>query len=161
VWQTLLPLQTLLVKACWLLLRFLAAAGEMLLGLRNNAPAQSWWFTPGARVRKNEAHLNALQRLLKTELNLPERFFSKAKLMGAWDHFYTESAFSANVSTHYVNLPHCLQLERSIELCSLPTEQHTQWRWQPPAQAAVANDVHPYVQAYASWVVEQGGAQVW
>lgn len=36
--------------------------GEMLLGLRNNPPAQTWWFTPGARVRKNEALIDALQR---------------------------------------------------------------------------------------------------
>jgi colanic acid biosynthesis protein WcaH len=135
-------------------------AGEMLLGLRSNAPANNWWFTPGARVRKNEALVGALRRVLKTELNLPGLLASKAKLMGAWDHFYANSAFSANVSTHYVNLPHCLLLESSIDLSSLPLEQHTRWRWQPPAHAAVANDVHPYAQTYARWVVEQGAAQV-
>lgn len=135
-------------------------AGEMLLGLRSNAPAKNWWFTPGARVCKNEALVDTLQRVLKTELNLPKLLFSKAKLMGAWDHFYNESAFSANVSTHYVNLPHYLQLESSIELSSLPLDQHTRWRWQPPAHSAVDDDVHPYAQAYAQWVVEQGAAQV-
>lgn len=73
---------------------------------------------------------------------------------------FSDSAFSDNVSTHYVNLPHFLQLESSIDLCSLPTDQHSSWRWQPPAQVAVANNVHPYVQAYARWVVEQGATQV-
>ena len=28
---------------------------ELLLGLRNNRPAQGWWFTPGGRIRKNVA----------------------------------------------------------------------------------------------------------
>jgi colanic acid biosynthesis protein WcaH len=139
----------------------LNSSGELLLGLRCNAPAKNWWFTPGARVRENEALVDTLQRVLETELNLPGLLASKAKLMGAWDHFYTDSAFSANVSTHYVNLPHFLQLESSIDLSSLPLDQHTRWRWQPPSQAAVADDVHPYAQAYAQWVVEQGAALAW
>src|SRR5450830_138978 len=42
---------------------------QLLLGRRINAPARGWWFTPGGRIRKNEALV-------------------QARLMGAWDPFY-------------------------------------------------------------------------
>ncbi|WP_286745065.1 NUDIX domain-containing protein, partial [Aquabacterium sp. UBA2148] len=29
-------------------------SNRLLLGLRRNAPARGWWFTPGGRIRKNE-----------------------------------------------------------------------------------------------------------
>jgi 8-oxo-dGTP pyrophosphatase MutT (NUDIX family) len=35
---------------------------ELLLGLRNNRPAQHWWFTPGGRIRNNEALQAAMGR---------------------------------------------------------------------------------------------------
>ena len=38
------------------------------------------------------------------------QLLGQARLMGAWDHFYPDSAFSASASTHYVNLPHWLPL---------------------------------------------------
>lgn len=123
--------------------------GEMLLGLRRNAPARDWWFTPGARVRKNEPVTDALRRVLSTELGLPSDLAPSARLMGVWDHHYPDSAFCAQTSTHYVNLPHLLQLHQPLDLASLPTDQHSQWRWQAPAQASIASDVHPYVHPYA------------
>ena len=79
---------------------------ELLLGLRNNRPAQGWWFTPGGRIRKNEALHEAMQRIAASELNLQHTCLSGATLLGAWDHFYPDSAFSPAVSTHYVNLAH-------------------------------------------------------
>ena len=48
----------------------LNATGQMLLGLRRNAPARGWWFTPGGRVRKNEPFEECLQRVAMTELGL-------------------------------------------------------------------------------------------
>ena len=128
--------------------------GEMLLGLRRNAPARNWWFTPGARVRKNEAFAQALQRLISSELgsfNILMR--GKPQLMGVWDHFYDDSAFSEQVSTHYVNLPHVLRLNHSLDVQALPNDQHIQWRWQAPSLAASAQDVHPYVRVYAQWLL--------
>ena len=71
-----------------------------------------------------------------------------------WDHFYEDSAFSAEVSMHYVNLPHVLRLERPLDMAVLPTDQNSAWRWQDAAAAAEADDVHPYVRVYAQWVVE-------
>jgi colanic acid biosynthesis protein WcaH len=131
------------------------ASGEMLLGLRRNAPARQWWFTPGARVRKNETFAEAMERVMVSELGLQNiPILSQPLLMGVWDHFYEDSAFSEQVSTQYVNLPHLLRLNHSLDVHALPQDQHSNWRWQSPSIAASAQDVHPYVRVYAQWLVD-------
>ena len=129
--------------------------GQMLLGLRRNAPARQWWFTPGGRVRKHEPFATCMERIAASELGLPRTLLQDARLIGVWDHFYEDSAFSSEVSTHYVNIPHLIKLECSMELESLPNDQHASWRWQEAQSAAIAADVHPYVRIYAQWVVDQ------
>jgi len=134
----------------------LNTTGQMLLGLRKNAPARYWWFTPGGRVRKNEACEACLLRVAMSELGLKERDVQGAQLMGVWDHFYEDSACSSEVSTHYVNLPHVLQLKQPLELDALPDDQHSGWRWQDIKDAVIAEDVHPYVRVYAQWLFDHG-----
>ena len=46
------------------------AHGELLLGLRNNRPAQGSWFVPGGRVLKNESLDDAFVRLARDELGV-------------------------------------------------------------------------------------------
>lgn len=145
-----------LVSVDWVLIN---PAGQMLLGQRRNAPARHWWFTPGGRVRKNEPLVSCLQRVSVSELGLQAGDVPGVRLMGVWDHFYEDSAFSAEVSTHYVNLPHLLQLPYTLDLNALPSVQHSAWRWQDVQAAAVANDVHPYVRKYAQWVLDAGTGQ--
>lgn len=130
------------------------ATGQLLLGQRRNAPARGWWFTPGGRVRKNEAFASCIQRVAASELGLKAADLQGARLMGVWDHFYEDSAFSSEASTHYVNLPHVLKLEYALDLDALPLDQHSGWRWQEPQDAAVSEDVHPYVRVYAQWVMD-------
>ena len=142
-----------LVSVDWVLLN---PAGQMLLGQRRNAPAKHWWFTPGGRVRKNETLSRCLQRVAFAELGLQASDVQGARLMGVWDHFYEDSAFSSEVSTHYVNMPHVLRLKHILNIGSLPLDQHSAWRWQDLQAVAEAQDVHPYVQIYAQWVVKQG-----
>jgi len=79
-----------------------------------------------------------------------------ARLMGVWDHFYEDSAFSAQVSTHYVNLPHVLRWPHALDINELPLDQHIAWRWQDVQAAAVDDNVHPCVRVYAQWVVREG-----
>lgn len=132
--------------------------GELLLGLRNNAPARGWWFTPGGRIRKNEPLATAKNRIVLEELGLCETTLSRARLMGAWDHFYPDSAFDPAVSTHYVNLPHWLPLSaEEASALSLPQgadQQHVRWQWLPLDQAVRAETVHPYVRLYAQWLLD-------
>jgi len=142
-----------LVSVDWVLLN---PAGQLLLGQRRNAPARHWWFTPGGRVRKNEPLNLCLRRVAIEELGLKALEVHGAKLMGVWDHFYEDSAFSSEVSTHYVNLPHVLQLPNTLDLNTLPSDQHSVWRWQDVKAAAVAHDVHPYVRLCAQWVIDEG-----
>jgi len=136
--------------------------GQLLLGQRLNAPARGWWFTPGGRIRKNEPLDDALRRVATDELvmapSLAAQLPGRARLMGAWDHFYPDSAFSPSVSTHYVNLPHWLALSwEEIALLRLPQgEQHSKWQWLALVDAIQATDVHAYVRPYAAWVLGQG-----
>ncbi|MDO9313071.1 MAG: VanZ family protein, partial [Burkholderiaceae bacterium] len=95
-----------LVSVDWVLTN---PAGELLVGQRLNAPARGTWFTPGGRVRKGEALAVAQQRVALEELGLPlansAAWLARARLMGAWDHFFSDAAFSASMPTQYVNLP--------------------------------------------------------
>lgn len=131
---------------------------ELLLGLRNNRPAQGWWFTPGGRIRKNEQLASASARIALDELGLPATALSRAHLMGAWDHLYADSAFDPAVSTHYVNLPHWLALSQAeadaLTLPQGPDQQHARWQWLPLEQAVQNESVHAYVRVYARWLLD-------
>lgn len=122
---------------------------ELLLGLRNNRPAQGWWFTPGSRIRKNESLSTALRRVAQDEIGLNLDWLGRAQLLGAWDHFYPDSAFDSGISTHYVNLPHALYLTRdeaqAVQPPSGPGLQHQSWMWMPVALASTDERVHEYV----------------
>ena len=100
-------------------------------------------------MRKNDPLDSCLQRVAVFELGLQVSDVPRARLMGVWDHFYEGSAFNAEVSTQYVNLPHVLRLPHALDINALPAEQHSAWRWQDVKAAAVADDVHPYVRVYA------------
>lgn len=132
--------------------------GRLLLGLRNNAPARGWWFTPGGRIRKNEPLADAKQRVAHDELGLSAAVLARATPMGAWDHFYPDSAFDPEVSTHYVNLPLWLELTRGeqkqLQLPQGAGEQHARWQWLPLDQAQTDASVHEYVRVYAAWAVQ-------
>ncbi|MBL19237.1 MAG: NUDIX hydrolase [Flavobacteriaceae bacterium] len=79
---------------------------QILLGLRKNEPLKGVWFTPGGRIYKNETWENALLRISKMELGLCGVVAEDFSLMGICDHFYNNSTFGRNISTHYVNLPY-------------------------------------------------------
>lgn len=129
---------------------------ELLLGLRSNRPAQGWWFTPGGRIRKNEPLHEAMQRIAVSELNLAQALLSRATLLGAWDHFYPDSAFSPSVSTHYVNLAHWLRVDgveaQTIDAPAGAEHQHTAWQWMSLEKAAEDQSVHKYVRVVAELI---------
>lgn len=124
---------------------------ELLLGLRNNRPARDWWFTPGGRIRKNEAFGEAMSRVARDEIGLGPECLVRAQLLGAWDHFYPDSAFDPAISTHYVNLPHALHLTAEeaamIRPPRGPEAQHRAWKWLPLPEAGRDVLVHPHVRA--------------
>lgn len=105
--------------------------GEYLLGLRNNRPAQHYWFVPGGRVQKNETLDAAFLRLTTEELGIRlER--NQAVFKGVYEHFYSDSVFGEEISTHYVVLAYELKLKSNIVV--LDNKQHSNLLWLKPAQ---------------------------
>ena len=122
--------------------------GKILLGKRKNDPLKGFFFTPGGRILKNEAHIDCLIRVARSELGLIIDDIKQAKLMGVWDHFYENSIFGEGVSTHYVNLPHCIYYDQRPEV--LLDEQHEAFEWFDLNIVANDNNFHKHMQSYAS-----------
>jgi colanic acid biosynthesis protein WcaH len=161
-----------LVSVDWVIVNRL---GEVLTGFRENAPAQHTWFTPGGRIRKGEPVSAALARVAMDELGvsatMAHSWVDRARLMGVWDHFFSDSVAGQDTPTHYVNLPHALVLQDPDEFVlqellhgklreasqaqDLYWAQHGSWCWQP---TGVPNNnffrAHDYVQPYLRWVAE-------
>nr|WP_255774883.1 GDP-mannose mannosyl hydrolase [Halomonas alkalisoli] len=103
--------------------------GEYLLGLRNNRPAQGYWFVPGGRVQKNESLDDAFKRLIRTELGI-ELERGAARFKGVYEHFYQDSVFAESVSTHYIVLAYKLRLYSNV--IQLDANQHRDLLWIKP-----------------------------
>lgn len=114
---------------------------EILLGQRKNAPAKGYWFVPGGRVYKNEALETAIERISQSELGLTLKRH-ELNFIGLYDHFYDDSFFDENTSTHYINATHYIRL--NAQLLNLPTEQHAQYRWVALNQLEEDDAIHRY-----------------
>ncbi|MBC7619256.1 MAG: NUDIX domain-containing protein, partial [Candidatus Saccharibacteria bacterium] len=116
---------------------------EILLGLRNNRPAQGFWFVPGGRIRKNEPMQAALARVAQDELGLALASLPQPPVhIGAYEHFYADCfAGDVGVSTHYVVMGNLVQLPAGTELAAADA-QHSALRWWPLAEAAQSAEVH-------------------
>ncbi|MDP2231485.1 GDP-mannose mannosyl hydrolase [Methylotenera sp.] len=126
---------------------------EVLLGLRNNRPAQSFWFVPGGRILKNELMQTALSRIAAKELGLTSHISSgelKPVFKGAYEHMYQDCfAGDIGISTHYVVLAYRIDVPSDF---ALPTadEQHTELKWWTVQDALSSNAVHQYTKNYFS-----------
>lgn len=125
------------------------SAGEILLGLRLNRPAQGCWFVPGGRILKNETLDAAFRRLTLDELGQAfER--SQARLLDVYEHFYSDSVFgpaNAAPNTHYVVLGYQLTLPDEVML-TLPVDQHERYGWWSMAEMQASAEVHDNTRAY-------------
>lgn len=122
--------------------------GLVLLGRRNNRPAQGYWFAPGGRIRKNESLASAFKRLTQEELGV-ELDIEDAKYLGLYEHFYEDSIFTdagRMVSTHYV--VNSFEVVLDFSDVSLPVEQHSEYRWQAEAEILMDSGVHVHTQWY-------------
>ena len=127
--------------------------GQILLGKRRNEPLKGIWFTPGGRIHKNESWQGALLRVAEVELGLSGIAVEDFALMGAWDHFYNNSAVDHKISTHYVNLPHYAVFKSKPQITL--DDQHAEFEWFD--LAVVANDEHrhSYMRKYAGWLLSK------
>lgn len=131
----------------------LVCNGQIFLSKRRNDPLKGRWFTPGGRIHKNETWQDALLRILEVELGLKGIVLEDFTLMGIWDHFYSNSAFDQNISTHYVNLPHFAEIKSKPRV--VLDDQHDEFKWFD--LSAIANDekFHPYVRNYTGWLIKK------
>jgi colanic acid biosynthesis protein WcaH len=72
-------------------------------------------------------------------------------LMGIWDHFYPNSIFGSEISTHYVNLPHFMNFESKPPI--LLDGQHGEFDWFDLDEIAGNGKFHSYMQAYANYLI--------
>ena len=118
--------------------------GEYLFGLRNNRPAQGYWFVPGGRVLKNESLDEAFKRLSREELGV-ELEREQAVFKGIYEHFYDDCVFGEATSTHYIVLAHQVKVRQDQIILS--EQQHSQTLWVKPDDIQTRN-THRYTQDY-------------
>ncbi len=119
-------------------------AGDVLLGKRKNRPARDFWFVPGGRVLKGEEIHQAINRISRDELNC-DLLEQDVRFLGVYEHFYDDSMFSDDVSTHYVVLGYRAKITGDV---SLPFEQHRDYRWFSPDEIERCPLVHQNTKAY-------------
>lgn len=136
-------------------------AGRVLLGKRNNRPAQGFWFVPGGRIVKNERLADAFKRLTLDELGC-EYDMAQAKHLGLYEHFYDDSIFTDNeehfdtslrsdsvqagISTHYV--VNAFEVVVVADDLNLPDAQHNDYRWFDEAELLQDDAVHLHTKWY-------------
>jgi colanic acid biosynthesis protein WcaH len=131
---------------------------EMLFVERNCRPAQGFLFTPGGRIFKNESLANASKRISKEEIGF-ELGLDEMIFIGIYDHFYEDSAYDKNISTHYVNMPHLIHLDKkktdSIKVKYGHNQQHGGFEWFKLEKAIDSKRIHDYSKIYAEYILKK------
>ncbi|TQV77035.1 GDP-mannose mannosyl hydrolase [Aliikangiella marina] len=119
--------------------------GEVLVGKRINSPAKNYWFVPGGRIFKNESIEKALSRIMNEEVGM---LFSKkeCKSLGVYEHFYQDSFYSKEVSTHYIVLAFEIKMDK--EIAELPKKQHSEYRLIDINELLTNEQVHQNTKMY-------------
>lgn len=118
--------------------------GKILLGRRKNPPAKGYLFVPGGRIFKGETLKEAFKRITSQEIG-KEIDIALADFLGVFEHFYEESFFGDDISTHYIVLAYKLQI---CDKLSLPFTQHTEYLWLSIDELLNRKDVHFYTKNY-------------
>lgn len=119
--------------------------GKYLFGERVNRPARTYWFVPGGRILKNESIDSAFSRLSIQELGLACTA-RDSEFMGVFEHFYSDSAISDAISTHYVVLAY--QISVNLSDLELPTIQHETYHWLSVEEILASDKVHEHSKWY-------------
>jgi colanic acid biosynthesis protein WcaH len=117
-------------------------SGAILMGWRQNEPAEDTWFVPGGRIQKDERISDAFTRILSTETGL-QASVGQARFGGVFEHFYAANCFGdPGFGTHYCVLAYILRCDERPAIRI--DYQHSKIAW----LAASATDIHPYSRAY-------------
>ena len=118
--------------------------GSFLLGKRRYPPAAKHFFVPGGRILKGESIEKAFGRITVQELGTKIPLDS-ARFLGVFEHFYDESLFGKEISTHYVVLAYRLNAPDDL---FLPYIQHVEYIWLTVDEILARDDVHLYTKNY-------------
>ena len=119
--------------------------GKVLLGRRVNAPAKDYWFVPGGRIYKNETISEAFSRISFSETGY-ELLIDNVRFLGVYEHFYENSFYGENISTHYIVLGYEVNHDFSMDI--LPEAQHNTYKILPIEALLQDAEVHPNVKLY-------------
>jgi colanic acid biosynthesis protein WcaH len=120
--------------------------GQILVGLRRNAPAKGFWFVPGGRILKDERIAQAFERIAYEEMGV-HLAYENAEFVGAFEHLYPDNfTQKQDFTTHYVVLAHRITIDENS--LNLPQAQHSQYKWLAPETLCKDEKVHPYTKAY-------------
>lgn len=120
---------------------------QILLGLRNNAPAKDFWFVPGGRIQKNQRLEDAFRDILFQETGI-ESDLRNAQHRGVYEHFYDDNYQGIKgVSTHYVVNAFELNVHTS-EIQLNKDDQHQAFRWVSIDELRSDEHVHQYTKDY-------------
>jgi colanic acid biosynthesis protein WcaH len=122
--------------------------GQLLVGLRRNAPAAGTYFVPGGRIAKGLSHEQALREIAERELGLPGVEWEDRNVEGIFTHAYEDNALGVpGVSTHYVVIAYGLRADDESVLRT--DDQHSHFTWVDADSAeSLEAPVHPYTLAY-------------
>jgi len=119
--------------------------GRVLLGKRVNAPAKDYWFVPGGRIYKDETIAEAFSRIFFSETG-HKLLIENAKFLGVYEHFYENSFYDENISTHYIVLGYEINYDFSLDI--LPEVQHNTYKIVPIKTLLHDAEVHSNVKLY-------------
>ncbi len=124
---------------------------RILVGYRNNRPAQGTWFVPGGRVGKNETRAAAWSRITLSELGTRSLTFERARFLDVYEHLYPDNfAGRPDFGTHYVVLAYEIEVDPAELHLRQADAQHGGFLWLSEAELVQRPDVHPYTKAYCS-----------
>ena len=121
---------------------------SMLVGRRLNSPAKNMFFVPGGRICKGESFSSAFGRISDTEIGenlLP----SSCKFFGIFDHFYSNSAVSEDISTHNTVLAHLVEMNDHNLDTNKMFDQHSEFEMMNIHELLSREDVHENTKVYA------------
>jgi colanic acid biosynthesis protein WcaH len=120
--------------------------GQILVGLRKNAPAKGFWFVPGGRILKDERISEAFERIAYDELGIKPAF-EDARFLGVFEHLYPNNfTEKEGFGTHYVVLAYEIKINET-EL-SPPRNQHSEYKWLNKESLDEESNVHAYTRVY-------------
>ncbi|BBN58986.1 GDP-mannose mannosyl hydrolase [Hydrogenovibrio marinus] len=118
---------------------------RFLLGKRINKPAKGFWFVPGGRVYKDETIAMAIRRISCKEIG-KELFLDEFDFFGVFEHFYSDSFVSEDVSTHYIVLAYKIKLDVLPQ--SIPMSEHDEFKLFSRSEIFQHESVHEYTKQY-------------